>query len=913
VIAYDCFDSALEDGVPVRWSADANMAAYIASGDATVNPTLGTYPVKRRALRVATDVSVASRALVTFDDSEHGVGTVMLACVKPQPDAKCSLTELVFLWGEHTFVGMGVFEGYVVSLYNDQHSSANVLEVSGGSLSASVPKLLDSDKAYYVKISLQFLDGSGGTVHEVKVRVWCPDDEAEPDTWDITDTDSTYIGKTGVFGFGTATAESTLRGGDLNFVSINSSGASVRHALAGDFRDTFEPITNTEFNTWADAPNARCWAVKLTAVGYSPTGAGSPTVYTRDVPVYMSTQGFATKEWDYPQNTRFLPIVERPPEFAREMTQQMRGRVQTQIGEVIVANPRGAMGEGGVRDHWLRMKWKKNFAVVMLGDPSWSLADFRTMILGRVQRPLAPRPDVIAFQIADLSDYFKEDVNPDRLVTDTPNDEQRVPRAFGKAAWSGEGLHQRVEPPRTDEANPVYTVCQESFADFWDNSALYIHAYDDNVEIRAAAQAVTCAPGASVLTTPADHGALEGWCAFLDGSVVSPWVADQKYYVVGYGSPTAITGDTFALSLTPGGAPITNGGSTLNCTVHLLGYDVDTTGPTVLTLVSEPVGRVTVAGTAPPLLPVAPVEDTYRSVAEAAGMPDCLVDPECTTEGLSATNPNHFLWVGTEKTSCEQVLERLAGGTLTWWNVAPEGAFQFGALLLPEDVSGDPVLELNESNCRGLVQTGLVLPVDFSKAEVRYYPWFLRGGPIQGDDGDAPLNGYYIETPATMVNPEAATAPLDAFPQVGEMNTAFRMEKLLTGDSQYERTLHLYSLGIFQVRAKLSAFRVPIGAKVQLTHSRLGWKYYDGVSDLVSPDNGEAFDGREAIVMGVAVRPDKSDMFPVVLTLMRRVPGYYPTDEEIAGLFFLLLEDGSFLLQEDGSSRVYLEHPAMGV
>lgn len=894
---FDCFDNALEDGIPSRWSG-INTASPISAGNLSINPVLGVYPVKRRAMRWETNATVSATAFTALEGTE-GVGThVSLMCFRSKQAAKAGVFRYHCVVGEHTFVG--VFEGYRVEFHNDQSGTPNRIVMAGGTLNGTAAKTIDSTKTYYAKVQVS---STGFGFYTVSARVWCPDDEDEPTTWDLQDTDTQYDGLFGYCGvsWGSSIA-SGLWGGDVNFLSVNSSGASVKHALHGDFRDTYEPITNTEFQQWCDHPNERCWAVKMTAVGYSPSGSGvSPSVYYRDVPVYISSRGFSTQSWDEPANTRFLPVLDRPPEFGRELSVQLRGRATTNLGEIAVKNPRPSVEAGGVRDTWARTKWKRNYCIVKLGDPNWSLSDFRTVVLGRTLRPTAPRPDIISFQIADLSDYFKEDVNP-MAISGGPYDGQRLPRMLGELYWGGESSHQQLEPPLTDEDNLIYTLSEDVLGSSWLDAAFHMRVYDDQVPIDSDPVAITISPAGQVWTTASDHGAVEGWTCYLTGTVALPFVANTKYHVVGYGSPLGITGNTLALSATAGGAPISNSVTPINCTAYLFGWDYDNAGPTTITLASEAVGRVTCTGMRQSAMRTS--EDVYREIARTAGMPDCLVDPDCDTVFPDASDPTTGLWIGTEKTSCEQALERHSAGTLSWYNVAPEGAFQFGVFKLPEDIDGDPVLELNASNTMegSLIQTGLVLPVDFSKAEIRALPWWLRGGPFQDEQGPA-LQGATIETPTPYTgNP---VAPLDDYPEIGEMNPTFKWEKLLHGND-YVREIHAKALGVFEVRARLGAIFTPIGSKVQLTHPRMGWKNYDGITEIISPDNGEAFDARQAVVMGVHVRPSKDDMFPVTLTLLRRNLGYYPTDEQIAGLFFLLLSDGSYLLQSDGSSRVHL-------
>ncbi len=544
----------------------------------------------------------------------------------------------------------------------------------------------------------------------------------------------------------------------------------------------------------------------------------------------------------------------------------------TGFGSLVVKNPASVNGGPGVRDDWLRMKWKREYITLYLGDPTWAKSDFRVILKGRLKQPTAPATNKISFPIADLAEKFDFPISSD-LFSSGPYANQRVPIYLGQVAGPSfifKKFGGQIEPPLTDENNLIYTIADDEI-DYWFRSGNdYLICRNNQVEIIGSAFIDSVA--GNVITSDVSHGFSLNWLIRLVGTPPAPLAVDTDYWVQSVPAANQLT-----LSATRGGAVITLTDTAAGARMDGFGYTVTSSpAPATVQLANNPGinARITVGKVAHTNTDTT-CGGAYINVVKRMGFTDDDIDADTSIAAFDIG-----LWVDTNLHTAAEVLEKISAGSLSWYGFTCGGLFQNGQLTLPTDVPGDPVLELK---AQAIKQGSLRLitskpPIDFSKVQVTQNQWFLAAGPFHTGSQTA-LQGYTVAPP---FNYGPSSTPLDDYPTFFDSGGPFKFDSIITNAdaASFYYPMFLKTIGVFTFQTTIMGLHpdLSIGSLITLTHPRLGWKQYTA-GDPQSPDNSADFDATKAVVIGQDVNLSSDDPFPVKLTVFRQIPGYYPEDD----------------------------------
>lgn len=706
---------------------------------------------------------------------------------------------------------------------------------------------LPEDGLFYVRFRFQTLPGSPtGTLLEL--TVWDVSD-AEPAAPNLTITDSsiTTAGFYGLWNEGNATQ------GNWNFCACATGTATVPR-----------PITDDEYAAWERAQDVpRCVAAIIYASGFS----GSTGDFTKDVPFYISDAGYNSHEQDTPSNRHFKAVIDSVPSIRHEIGIALRGRVTLGAGSLVISNPQTAIGDGGIRDRWLRTKWRKSIVILLEGAPDWPLHDFRPFFVGRLKPPTAQDAQKITFPLGEIAEIFNVPIQENVFASGAGLNfaDEYKPLLIGRASY--------VEPPLYDSTNRKYKIHDGAIDD---PLPTWVHtdgpiALDGGGSLSStAAHTVTVSDTIQdrITVSPA-HGVLaDAVSVFTGGTPPTPFALNTKYYVI------PVSGTIVQLALTKGGAAVNITSSTAGATIYFHNFDIDAAGGDIVP-VTDASARLVVATVDQAGNFVNPANMIKWAVFTKFGLsPNHFDAPSFDALGLLLTSGYEAgFWVGRKRMTVEEVVNQISLGTNAWYGFSPDGLMQVGRLDLPSD---DAELVLTEGDIAegSLRQTGTVLPFDFTETRLRYRPVFLTGGPyfVAGVEAESLLEPIYVyPSPGTPDTPGEG----DAQPKT-EFDTLY-----LDGTNELARLAEMFSksMGTFEFRTHRGAARLRIGATIQLTHERKGWKLYSA-ADPPSPDNPSAFDARKAVVLGKELSRSGRDPFTITLTVVRQLPQYAPSYAE---------------------------------
>jgi hypothetical protein len=594
---------------------------------------------------------------------------------------------------------------------------------------------------------------------------------------------------------------------------------------------------------------------------------------------YIATGGFTSQAWDVPAQQYYPPWVTKSSTMSRSMGVALSGKANTGIGALTVSNPVGT--SGGARDKWLRMKWRRDFVRQLLGDPSWSRADFRTVVIGRLGQPTADASG-ITFPISDLSDVMNEPLQAN-LYTSGDLTGKPKPIYVGRGAY--------IEPPCTNVSSQEYQIHDGPMAN-GTNEATFpgtiTELYDNFTSIVSVPNATTTQIAAvntatETLTTTAPHGmAAGGTYTFASGTPPTPFVAGTAYYVIAAG----LTASDFRLAATPGGVAI----NITSATTGANGYYSPSTlyaYKGIFTLARSPAGRVvcmTQGAKGTDTGDVADIVDylVFKKFALSQDFRDATV-----FTNIKAAMPvgnykaAYFIPPQAGNVLARDALLKFTQGCFLWYGFTTDGLFKAGKLALPTGLTANAVQTFVESDVKldSLRLTNRLLPINFDKVPVTYGTRFLNGA--------ANTNNPFFSLPNFALGPYTIAAsgiPLDGVPWLSDQRSDVSSFDLLMIDSSTGSNLQgdltvLFSkmLGVFEFYTKLRAMTLNIGDEISLTHSKEEWKlFYSG--DKASPDDSGVHQSNAAVVLGVDVDLNASN-FPVKLTCFRQIPGYYPTTD----------------------------------
>lgn len=688
---------------------------------------------------------------------------------------------------------------------------------------------------------------NGGATTSLKVRRWQAGD-TEPSTWGLEVSDSSSpVTAAGFVGFG-AYAPSGTKTAIVNCFSVATNGDSA-----------VVPLMNVDYYDWLDSPNERRVLAELSALGIVDTSPG-PTPQT--VYRYLSNGGYTSRAWDSPASQFYTGCITKVPTFRREMSLALSGQATVGFGSLGVSNPRtGEVTSAGVRDDWLRMKWKRDNVKVYLGDPTWPKHDFRLIVLGRLGQPTAPEAGEIDFPITDLLGLLDQPFQTN-AYSSGPMSGQMKPYLCGWVNFmepvpiSDSTLEQQLHDGAIEQVGDVY---------------------DDGVSLTSSDTVGSVNASTDTISTSAAHGMVAGYVVqFLSGTPPSPLTNFTDYYVIASG----LTTTAFKLSATSGGGAINLTTTTAGATFRKQGYQFDAAAGTV-TPAANPSGRLMAyqaarSTSSPNFKPGTVLADlVFTKAALSANYKD-----QDSFDALDTDLPFYCgcVFYG-EKTPTIDAIARIAGGVNAWYGFTPDGLMQVGRLDLPEATA---VMEFAERDVAdgSLRLVEKILPANQPLITVTLEPNFYLNGPLNlaPHKERALLRPYLTQTGGSWSGTGSAydTNPaFGAYTDLPTMNSIFSESADTPTEVTRLKTFYQLMLGVFEFRTKLSATRLSIGETISLTHSRLGWKIWTP-PDYPSQDNVAEVDSRLAVVIGIDTNLDADDPFPVTLKVFRQIPGYYP-------------------------------------
>lgn len=658
--------------------------------------------------------------------------------------------------------------------------------------------------------------------------------------------------------------------------------AKIFNGIAGQLVMDFDP---TRFPVVASGANFAFGIAGEPWLVQNPAVIVNYYTFSVDRKVYIANRGFTSAQWDSPSVKHYDGWLTKIPSYTREMGVALSGIASVGFGNLEVSNPRSAASGPGVRDDWVRMKWRRNYGKLWLGDPSWPKHDFRFIVLGHVGQPLESPMGTISIPLTDISDMLDVPLQSN-FFTSGPNINKQKPLAIGYANW--------VDPPELDPTALTYQLNDGPLENASVGFASIHQILDNGVPLYTTYGSATLPnqisadSAADTLTTGIDHGARNGFLVIFSGSSLpAPFVSNTVYYLLEVGSPAAQR--VFQLALTPGGAPINITSLGLSYSVTIYGYSIDYAAG-VLTLLRNPAGRISARQVAQG------PSSTSRNVAQmlawtifAKGRVAPSFKDQASFDVLEAAvsatgfwpEPDAGIYVGMSQVMVRQAVDTIAKGMNLWLGVTPDGLIQVGRLDLP---AATAVLTLTESDVMSLTMQSEIRPDDFTQADVSYDQPNLTQGPLLYSEplaGGGGVNKYFVaKTLAAKYSYGTPAAPLDNYPNITDSRQPRAFDVIVNGVSGglTERgrlaALLLRTIGIFQFQTRLKATELKIGDTISLTHSRLGWKQWS-VADPASPDNTATIDSRLAVVL--KTQTDLSvDAFPVTVTVFRPIYGNYP-------------------------------------
>lgn len=523
----------------------------------------------------------------------------------------------------------------------------------------------------------------------------------------------------------------------------------------------------------------------------------------------------------------------------------------------------------GQLDDWLRVKWRKDFRME-IGDPSWPRHDFRPILVGRLGQPSAPSADELEFPIFDLAEMFKDPIQA-ATYSSGPFINRYKPIVLGGGNY--------IELPQIDDVNLIYQIHDGALS----SANLYLPLLYDNGPNPLFAEALVVTSvntSTETITFSANHGMLANW-RVLPTSAVAGLTPNQEYWVQAVPAANQIR-----LSATRGGGLLNLASSTTG-QMYGFGYDVDRVNGTAQ-LAGSPAGRVYAS-----LVSVDAADSRIptlysQAVFDRYGLAEDFKD-QASFDALSSTWTSLAgMYIDTNRQSVAEVLSRLGKGTNSFCNFSLDALLQVGRIDLP---AATAVRTLTASNIKSIRQIGSILPIDFSVTDVTWNPRNFRSGfpPTSSPEYLVPFD--YLAKYAYA----APGVPIDT-PQQGDVQQVPSFDLLfyasggvnpaVNAEAEQERLAELYAkkLGLFEIETKLAALwrddglPAAIGDTFAITCARGQWKTWSS-ADPSSPDNTTTIDSTRAVVLGMDLDLSRDGPWKVKLTVMRQLPGYFPTDD----------------------------------
>jgi hypothetical protein len=841
-------DATVAGGLPVgwtrRWQASVNPA------NAVPDVVYKRLIVKRRAVSYK-EAATNFPAAITYDALDTDANRANIEILTAVKVDQTSPSADFCLWTRGTGTTAGTENAYRAQLSFSTSSAPNqvfLVKIIAGAATVitSAGFTFDSTKTYWARFRVN------GTT--LSLFVWAEGTD-EPTTPTLTASDAA-VAAAGFTGFQWTRPALANQIGYVNFFSVGTNGDTA-----------VKPRTDLEFNAWLDSQTAdRRVLAEMSATGYD--SSGSP--FTKTVNVYIANGGYTSQAWDSPASRHYDAWISGLPNFHREMSVTAGGKATTGFGSLVVANPAtDTSAQAGVRDNWLRMKWKRDYLRMYLGDVTWPKHDFRLILLGHLAPPVAGKINTIEFPITDLLDLLDKPLQTNRYLSTDAVPLSLKPLIAGWLAYM----------------EPVPTTPAGLELQFNDGSIFFVGELFDagagGASLVSSLRTVSAVNTATetISTATAHGGSVDARVIFTAGTPPAPLAIGVDYFIIAAG----LTTTDFRVAATRGGAAINLTVATTGATFKIAPWWNDYTNGKV-TVTQSPAGRII-------------AKDVYQRDGATSygispgGVVDQLVftkyalaqafrDPDAFTALAGYSDLTCGIAFYDEQVSALDALDRVCRGMNCWYGFTPDGLLQIGVLDLP---AATAALTLTQSDVKDLKLVQRLLPVNRATLATRYARRWLRSGSLNLPPNSVTTDLLTEYTTLVGSAWPAAGIPLDDRPQQGDVfdrdpqDTLFYSTGFPGAVGRLE-SLFKWPIGIFSFQTRFGAIRdtVTIGSTIQLTHPRKGWKTWNA-GDPASPDNTATVDSTKAVVLGIDVNFGSKSPMPVTLKVFRQMPGYYPT------------------------------------
>jgi hypothetical protein len=161
-------------------------------------------------------------------------------------------------------------------------------------------------------------------------------------------------------------------------------------------------------------------------------------------PRYASNSGYVSAHDDATAANRAYPDwLIGVPEIREELPAELFGSSTVGWSEAVLSNP------AGIRDGWLDEAWDGRAVRLLVGAPSWTLAQFVPVFAGVATGLQATGEGDLRLLMSDFREQLNRPVQP-TLLTTGPSANEPAPIVLGSV--------YNIEPPNTDAALHRYPV-----------------------------------------------------------------------------------------------------------------------------------------------------------------------------------------------------------------------------------------------------------------------------------------------------------------------------------------------------------------------------------------------------------------------------------------------------------------------
>ncbi|MCP4165899.1 MAG: hypothetical protein GY759_08400 [Chloroflexi bacterium] len=162
---------------------------------------------------------------------------------------------------------------------------------------------------------------------------------------------------------------------------------------------------------------------------------------------YVGSAYYHTGATDSPANTTYEGNLTGSPSFASRMSEAFSGRSFVAFGVLTFDNSDGDL------DGWIDDSFAGREVLVKLGDPSWDIADFRTVISGISDRLIISSDSALELIIRDKQRLLDRPIQ-DSLIASGENEGNVLPLCYGQV--------KNIAPVLIDDTTHEYQVHEGS-------------------------------------------------------------------------------------------------------------------------------------------------------------------------------------------------------------------------------------------------------------------------------------------------------------------------------------------------------------------------------------------------------------------------------------------------------------------